>query len=63
MFRRIRHMIIAFLAGILFHKFLAYAVETYKGRTLAPGGEVLFIPLMILLIVMGWEIRGLLYGE
>lgn len=57
---RIRHIIIAFLAGGLFHKFLIFSYQTWTSRPLAPGGEILFIPLMILLIVLGWEIRGLL---
>lgn len=56
---RIRHIIIAFFAGALAHKVLVYAYETWTSRPLAPGGEVLILPLMILLIILGWEIRGL----
>lgn len=58
--RKIRHMVIAFTAGALFHKFLVYAINVFRDRPLVPGGEILFIPLMVLLVVMGWEIRGLL---
>lgn len=58
--RKIRHTVIAFTAGALFHKFLVYAIAAFRDRPLAPGGEVLFIPLMVLLVVMGWEIRGML---
>ena len=60
MLRKIRHLIIGFISGALFHKFLIYSIEVMRDRTLAPGGEILFVPLMILLIVAGWEIRGLL---
>lgn len=55
---RIRHIIIAFLAGGLFHKFLTYSIKVFMDRPSALGGEILFIPLMILLVMLGWEIRG-----
>lgn len=58
MVRRIRHMVIAFVTGALFGHFAIYAFLTWKGRAGAVGGEILFIPLMVLLVVMGWQARG-----
>ena len=34
------------------------AWETYQSRTGAPGGEILVLPMMILLFYTGWAARG-----
>ena len=34
------------------------AWDTYKSRTGAPGGEILVLPMMILLFYTGWTARG-----
>jgi len=34
------------------------AWETYQSRTGAPGGEILVLPMMILLFYTGWTARG-----
>lgn len=60
MVRRLKPIITAFLAGILFHKFLSYSIKVFMDRPASLGGEILFIPLMILLIMLGWEMRDLL---
>lgn len=34
------------------------ALETYQSRAGAPGGEILVLPMMILLFYTGWTARG-----
>jgi len=46
------------LAAMTTGEIAKMAWETYQSRTGAPGGEILVLPMMILLFYTGWTARG-----
>ena len=46
------------LAAMTVVEIAKLAWETYQSRTGAPGGEILVLPMMILLFYTGWTARG-----
>jgi len=46
------------LAAMTIVEIAKLAWETYQSRTGAPGGEILVLPMMILLFYTGWSARG-----
>ena len=46
------------LAAMTIVEIAKLAWETYQSRTGAPGGEILVLPMMILLFYTGWTARG-----
>lgn len=49
-------MLLAFAGGILSGLLLAYGMETWVRRDGLPGGEALILPLIVLLIYLGWQL-------
>ena len=43
------------MSGLL----LAYGMETWVQRDDLPGGEALILPLIVLLICLGWQLGGI----
>ena len=41
--------------GLVSGLLLAYGAETWKQRDGLPGGEALILPLIILLVYLGWQ--------
>lgn len=46
----------AALAGLLGGMYIRLGFEIIKGRPFSPGGEVLFLPLVALLVYLGYSI-------
>jgi len=46
------------LAAMTIVEIAKLAWETYQSRAGAPGGEILVLPMMILLFYTGWTARG-----
>jgi len=49
----------AFVAGMLSYGLLTSAYSMLLSRTGFPGGEIFVIPLMCLLVYLGWEAKGI----
>lgn len=57
--RKIRQtvrLVLVFLSGVMSGLMLVYGMETWVQRDGLPGGEVLILPLIILLIYLGWQL-------
>lgn len=60
--RKIRQtvrLILVFLGGVMSGLLLVYGMETWAQRDGLPGGEVLILPLIILLIYLGWQLGAM----
>lgn len=55
-FKKILPLVLAALAGLLGGMYIRLGFEIIKGRPFSPGGEVLFLPLVALLIYLGYSI-------
>ena len=53
---------VSYLAGLFSGLMLALAARMYTGRPGVLGGEVLVLPLIVLLVYFGWQL-GRLAGE
>lgn len=54
--RQVVRLLLAFAGGILSGLLLAYGMETWVRRDGLPGGEALILPLIVLLIYLGWQL-------
>ena len=60
--RKIRQtvrLILVFLGGVMSELLLVYGMETWAQRDGLPGGEALILPLIILLIYLGWQLGAM----
>lgn len=60
--RKIRQtvrLILVFLGGVMSGLLLVYGMETWAQRDGLPGGEALILPLIILLIYLGWQLGAM----
>ena len=60
--RKIRQtvrLILVFLGGVMSGLLLVYGMETWAQRDGLPGGEALSLPLIILLIYLGWQLGAM----
>ena len=48
-----------FLSGVMSGLLLVYGMETWAQRDGLPGGEALILPLIILLIYLGWQLGAM----
>ena len=52
-------LVLGFAAGLLSGAFIRLGFEIIDGRPTAIGGEVLILPLIILLICLGWQLGAM----
>ncbi|MEY8232853.1 hypothetical protein AALA82_14685 [Oscillospiraceae bacterium 50-16] len=52
-------MLLVFGGGAVSGLLLAYGVEVWTQRDGLPGGEILILPLIILLIYLGWQLGAI----
>lgn len=57
--RKQKRLWVSFLAGLLSGLMLALAAWVYTGRPMVCGGEVLVLPLIVMLIGFGWQLGQL----
>ena len=60
--RKIRQtvrLVLVFLSGVMSGLLLVYGMEAWAQRDGLPGGEVLILPLIILLIYLGWQLGAM----
>lgn len=55
-FKRVLPLVLAALAGLLSGMYIRLGFEIVKGRPFSPGGEALFLPLVALLLYLGYSI-------
>lgn len=55
-FKRVLPLILGALAGLLSGMYIRLGFEIVKGRPFSPGGEALFLPLVGLLLYLGYNI-------
>lgn len=53
---KLAHLILGFFAGVLSGAFIRLGFEIIDGRPAVIGGEVLILPLIVLLIYLGWQL-------
>ena len=63
MMKKILNAVIFYITGTLSGMFVKYGFGTYVGRSGNVGGEVLIIPLMIMLIYCGFSVSKFWYTE
>lgn len=56
---RAARLILVFLSGVMSGLLLVYGMETWAQRDGLPGGEALILPLIILLIYLGWQLGAM----
>ena len=52
-------LVLVFLSGVMSGLLLVYGMETWAQRDGLPGGEALTLPLIILLIYLGWQLGAM----
>lgn len=52
-------LVLVFLSGVMSGLLLVYGMETWAQRDGLPGGEALILPLIILLIYLGWQLGAM----
>ena len=57
--RRMERLWVSFAGGVLSGLMLALAAWVYTGRPMVLGGEVLVLPLIVVLIGFGWQLGQL----
>ena len=60
--RKIRQtvrLVLVFLSGVMSGLLLVYGMEPWPQGDGLPGGEVLILPLIILLIYLGWQLGAM----
>ena len=55
-FKRVLPLVLGALAGLLSGMYIRLGFEIVKGRPFSPGGEALFLPLVALLLYLGYSI-------
>lgn len=56
---KLAHLILGFFAGFLSGSFIRLDFEIMNGRPAAIGGEALILPLIVLLIYVGWQLGAM----
>ncbi len=56
---KLAHLVSGFAAGLLSGAFIRLGFEITNGRPAAIGGEALILPLIILLIYLGWQLGAM----
>lgn len=56
---KLAHLVLGFSAGLLSGAFIRLDFEIMNGRPAAIGGEALILPLIILLIYLGWQLGAM----
>lgn len=59
---KLAHLVLGFAAGLLSGAFIRLGFEIIDSRPAAIGGETLILPLIILLIYLGWQL-GVMWRE
>lgn len=57
--RKIIQLLLVFIGGMVSGWLLTYGMETWAQRDGPPGGEALILPLIILLIYLGWQLGAM----
>ena len=57
--RQTVRLVLVFLSGVMSGLLLVYGMETWAQRDGLPGGEALILPLIILLIYLGWQLGAM----
>ena len=57
--RKIIQLPLVFISGMVSGWLLTYGMETWAQRDGLPGGEALILPLIILLIYLGWQLGAM----
>lgn len=57
MFRKLSHIVVAFIAGGLVWHFFMMSLQVLANRDGTVGGEILFLPLMALIFYLGWATK------
>lgn len=57
--RKIIQLLLVFIGGMVSGWLLTYGMETWAQRDGLPGGEALILPLIILLIYLGWQLGAM----
>lgn len=57
--RQTMRLVLVFLGGVMSGLLLVYGMETWAQRDGLPGGEALILPLIILLIYLGWQLGAM----
>lgn len=52
-------LVLVFLSGVMSGLLLVYGMETWAQRDGLPGDEALILPLIILLIYLGWQLGAM----
>ena len=52
-------LVLVFLSGVMSGLLLVYGMEPWAQRDGLPGGEALILPLIILLIYLGWQLGAM----
>lgn len=52
-------LLLVFLGGVVSGLLLVYGMGTWTQRDGFPGGEALILPLIILLIYLGWQLGAM----
>ena len=52
-------LVLVFLSGVMSGLLLGYGMENWAQRDGLPGGEALILPLIILLIYLGWQLGAM----
>lgn len=52
-------LVLVFLSGVMSGLLLVYGMETWAQRDGLPSGEALILPLIILLIYLGWQLGAM----
>lgn len=52
-------LVLVFLSGVMSGLLLVYGMETWAQRDGLPGSEALILPLIILLIYLGWQLGAM----
>lgn len=52
-------LVLVFLGGVMSGLLLVYGMETWAQRDGLPGGETLLLPMIVLLIYLGWQLGAM----
>lgn len=54
--KRVLPLVLAALAGLLSGMYVRLSFEVVKGRPVSPGGETLLVPLLLLVLYLGYNL-------
>lgn len=52
-------LVLVFLGGVMSGLLLVYGMEAWAQRDGLPGGETLLLPMIVLLIYLGWQLGAM----